>query len=400
MNLCLSIRPVRALPYPYRAGIAISNDAEFMSAEFFEGLMAFLNSSGPSPLGIGLGLEVTSSAFFYSAHPYSVSYFDGAEVDSRPTPFATRMADYLRAGWIDTLHAYGDFDCVGGFVRPHAERTFDTLSRLCTVIPVFTNHGDSANCQNIGGDAAYHKGDVPSEACYHTDLLAAHGTRYIWTDTAVVGETQQQRSGWRRFLPQGASTPAPPFMANWQLQDGRTMQRFVRFRGTGANAPNLSSLAYQIERLDLPGLYRQNGIAVVYQHLGVLHRSGGKCTAATFEAMLERPEIYLAPWYRLAREVGEGRLWLPGLARLLKYSDMLSGLGVEMGHKGAIKLTSDRPVGEPEDYFQGLTLYVEPGMTPVVTYGERQLTIVHNGPDESGRYSISIPFKKTTNIWH
>ncbi len=391
---------VRPLPYPYQAGVAISNDAEFMSAEFFEGLMAFLNSSGPSPLGVGLGLEVTSSTFFYSAHPYNVSYFEGAEIDGRPAEFAGRLDDYLRAGWIDTLHSYGDFDSVGGFVRLHAERTFETLGRLGVTIPVFTNHGDSANYQNIGGDAPYHRGDLPGEACYHSDLLSAHGTRFIWTDTGVIGDKHAQSRMWRRFLTQAVSPPTPPFMADWQLQDGGTMRRFVRFRGTGANAPNFSSLAYQIDKLDLPGLYRHNGIAVIYQHLGVLHRSGGKCTAATLEAVRGRPEVYLAPWYRLAREVGEGRLWLAGLARLLKYYDMLSSLGVEVGHQGAIRLTSEVPVDDPEEHFQGLTLYVEPAMTPVVTYGERRLLIVHNGPDESGRYSISIPTKKIPNIWH
>ena len=79
---------------------------------------------------------------------------------------------------------------------------------------------------------------------------------------------------------------------------------------------------------------------------------------------------------------------------------MLAGLSVEMGDDGTIKLTSDRMIVDPADHFQGLTLYVEPGITPIVTYGLRQLSFVHNGPDESGRYSISIPIKKTVDIWH
>ncbi len=390
---------VRKIPYPFQAAVALSNDAEFMSAEFFEGLMAFLNSSMPTPLGKGLGLEVTSSTFFFAAHPYSFSYFNGAAVEDQPSAFAARISDYLQAGWIDTLHAYGDFDGVGGFARAHAERTFDTLNRLGVVVPVFTNHGDSANQQNIGGDAKYHLGDVPGTVCYHTDLLAEHGTRYIWTDTAVIGDPLPQPSGWRRLMPRLKLPPARPFMADWLLRDGRTMQRFIRFRGTGANAPNLSSMAYQLDRLDLPTLYRQNEIAVVYQHLGVLHRSGGKCTAATLEAMSARPEVYLAPWYRLAREVGEGRLWLAGLGRFLQYYDMLANLGVTRDDGGAITLSSDRVVVDPLEYFQGLTLYVEPGTTPTVSYGERILPIVHNGPDESGSYSVSIPLIKLEDIW-
>jgi hypothetical protein len=204
---------VRALPYPYKAGVAISNDAEFMSSEFFEGLMAFLNSTGQTPLGRGLGLEVTSSAFFYSAHPYSFSYFEGAAVGGGKAPFAARMEEYLRAGWIDTLHAYGDFDGVGGFQRAHAERTFDALARMGVTLPIYTNHGDSANVQNIGGDAAYHLGDIPGTPAYHTDLLKTHGARYIWTDSAITGEPPVVCGGWRRLVPRLKAITAPAFMA-------------------------------------------------------------------------------------------------------------------------------------------------------------------------------------------
>ena len=227
----VTVENMRSLPYPYKAGVAISNDAEFMSPEFFEGLMAFLNSTGLTPLGSGLGLEVTSSAFFYSAHPYSFSYFEGAVVGGRETAFAARMEEYLRAGWIDTLHAYGDFDGLGGFQRAHAERTFDVLARMGATLPIYTNHGDSANVQNIGGDAAYHLGDVPGTTAYHTDLLKAHGVRYIWTDSAVTGEPPVARGGLRRFVPTRKTKTAPAFMADWMLRDGNTMQRFVRFRG-------------------------------------------------------------------------------------------------------------------------------------------------------------------------
>lgn len=400
MNSDSKMPDVRALPYPYKAGIAISNDAEFMSREFFEGLMAFLNGTGTTPLGGGLGLEVTSSTFFYSAHPYSFSYFQGAGVDGERTPFAPRMEDYLKSGWIDTLHSYGDFDGVGGFVRAHAERTFDALGRMGVVLPIFTNHGDRANIQNIGGDADYHQGDLPDTASYHADLLSDHGVRYVWTDTAIIGESPIPRTGWRTLVPWRTSSPARPFMAALQLRDGHNMQRFMRFRGTGGNAPNLSSLAYQLDRVNLPELYRRNGITVLYQHLGVLCRSGGKCVAATLAAMLERPEVYLAPWYRLAHEVREGRLWLAGLARLLRYIEMIGDLGVEMDGRGGINLHSAIKVADPEEYFQGLTLYVDPADTPTVTYNGRQLSVVHNGPDETGRYSISIPLRRLANIWH
>lgn len=399
MNQKPRYKLVRPLPYPYKAGLAISNDAEFMSANFFDGLMAFLNSSKPTPLGNGLNLEVTSSAFFYSAHPYNFSYFRGAKIKGVPTAFAGRMKDYLKSGLIDTLHAYGDFDGVGGFLRGHAERALDTLEQLNVVIPIYTNHGDIANRQNIGGDASYHQGDIPNTPCYHTDLLKLHGTRYIWTDTAIFGEPNEQNIGWKRYISRRSYNQSTPLLTNWKLQDGQNMKRFVRFRGTGGNAPNLSSLGYQIDKLDLPDLYINNKITVLYQHLGIQYRSGGKCVAATFEAMLERPEIYLAPWYFLAKEVGEGRLWLSGLARVLQYQDMLSSINVEVDKAGSIELKTDKTIIDPSENFQGLTIYVEPRMEPIVTYKKQKLLINHNGPDESGRYSVSIPLKKAQKIW-
>jgi hypothetical protein len=115
--------------------------------------------------------------------------------------------------------------------------------------------------------------------------------------------------------------------------------------------------------------------------------------------MVERPEVYLAPWYLLAKEVKEGRLWLTGLARLLRYCDMLRGIRVEADADGCIHIATDSLVPDPEEYFQGLTLYVTPPVTPVVRFGERILTALHNGPDETGRYSITIPVRKHKNIW-
>ena len=146
----------------------------------------------------------------------------------------------------------------------------------------------------------------------------------------------------------------------------------------------MSSLAYQLDKLNLSELYRKGGLSVVYQHLGVLYRSGGRCVAATLAAMKERPEVYLAPWYKLAQEVREGRLWLAGLGRMLHYVEMLRDVAIETDGGCAVRLSTGAKVSDPEDHFQGLTLYVNPTDKPSVSYGGRQLRVVHNGPDETG----------------
>ena len=79
---------------------------------------------------------------------------------------------------------------------------------------------------------------------------------------------------------------------------------------------------------------------------------------------------------------------------------MISELSVETADSGRINLSATMKLVDPEVYFQGLTLYVDPANPPIVTYGGRQLSVIHNGPDETGRYSISIPFRKKAKIWH
>jgi hypothetical protein len=82
---------VRRWPYPFRAAISISNDIDFCEFDFFETLMRYLNTRRASPFGIGLGLEVTSSFFFYSPRGRQFSYYDGLEIGAPRSCHAERI---------------------------------------------------------------------------------------------------------------------------------------------------------------------------------------------------------------------------------------------------------------------------------------------------------------------
>ena len=166
---------IRALPYPFLGALAMSNDVEFFNFHFFDPFMEFLNTKRTTCFGMGLGLEVTSSFFFYSTHPDSISYFAGIDPKAQLSPLANRIVDYLRSGWIDTNHSYGDFDGVGGFQREHALRCYEVLAKLGLTIRVFTNHGSGENIQNVGSDAKYHCGDLRGHEAYHADLMKQNG---------------------------------------------------------------------------------------------------------------------------------------------------------------------------------------------------------------------------------
>lgn len=402
---------VRAWPYPYRAGITISNDAEFMNLAFFETLMEYLNTDNLTAFGRGLNLEVTSSAFHFSANPYNFSFFDGIDPDFRASKCASRLAEYLKSGWIDTLHAFGDFDGFGGFQRQHAVACRDHLAELGVAIPVFTNHGGIENIQNVGRDAEYHRGDHAGHAAYHTDLWGDMGIRYVWTDSMVLHSLstrhitikQRIKGLFRAFSP--VSRPSDladhdsGVINTVELNDGLRVTGFHRFRGTGANAPNLSSVGCQLAQIPWNEFYQNGDGLVLYQHLGVLYRVNGRCTGATIEAVQGRPEVYLAPFRYLSRESADGRLWIAGCARFLQYLSMRESIIVNLREDGEVCLNTTESYKEPLEFLQGLTIYIDPGKFKRLLFEEEEIPVQYNGPDETGRYSVSVEVQKLPDIW-
>ena len=387
---------LRPWPYPFEAGLSIANDAEFMSFEFYDVLLRYLNTDEQTPLGKGIRLPFSTSVFFYSVPEYNFSYFDGAEVDGPTTQRANAILDGIRSGWIDTLHAYGDFDGVGGFTRDHAQRIQSELESNGLNVPVFTNHGGVENRQNVGKDAAYHQGDVVGSSAYHTDLFESLGVRYVWTDSLVTAmqPKQAERGGlFSRFWRKPSSAKAMEvsqtrlFQSN-VLQDGSPQKGFLRFRSTGVNAPNLSSFKYQLEQLDWAGMYQQNGACVIYQHLGVLHRINGQCTAASIKDLQERPEALLSPFHFLKSEMQQGKLWVARLADFLNYCEVLESLLCKSDTQGTIHLSSTENWSVKQ--LAGVTLYVDVRGPISVIYGGQPLAYVANGPDGTGRYSVTL----------
>jgi len=389
---------VRPLPFPFRGALALSNDAEYLQWDFFEALMRFLNTRTETPFGPGLGLRVTSSMFFFSAPAYNFSYFSGPEVGAPRSRVADRLEEYMRAGLIDTIHAYGDFDGTGGCTRGHAVSALRAIEELGLRLEVFSNHGSTDNVQNIGRDAAYHCGDRPGHAAYHADLLTRHGVKYVWTDSLVTppADGGGWRDTWRRV-----GRRHPEILASTLLNDDQVFLGFRRLRGTGANAPNLSSLHAQIGQIGWQEMYATWGATFVYQHLGVLQRTAGVCEAATIERVRARPELYLAPFHRLHREHQEGRLWVCGCAELLRYLDMIRSVRVRDRPKvGEFELEFPQLVAEPATFFAGLTLTADPRRNATVVYRGRALPITWNGPDAAdGAYSVTVDRLKPVDIW-
>ncbi len=401
---------IRKWPYPFLSGTTISNDSEFMSFKFFEKLMEFLNTDKKTIFGQGLGLEVTSSTFHFSDNPKSFSVFKGTSPKGQPSSFYNRLSDYFKEGLIDTLHAYGEFDNSSNFKRIHAERVANHLEKIGTKIASFSNHGGVENYQNIGQDEDYHCGDIKGHPAYHTDLWGEIGIKFAWTDSMIFHSFKDNHSSIknrlrkiRNYLKKQKKIAYfqdkdPNIIKNISLNDGKSVIGFQRFRGTGGNAPNLSSFGYQVSQIPWSELYRNNDGIIIYQHLGILSRINRICKEATIEDIKNRPEMYLAPFRVLSREFYAGRLWVAGCSRFLMYLKMLNNVSVDHDQDGHYEiLTEDKKFDETA--LQGLTIYIDPINFKGLFLNKKKLDIQYNGPDETDRYSITVPIKKLKEIW-
>lgn len=386
---------IRKLPYPYKGALSISYDIDYTNFTFFEELMKFLNSNLKTRFGFGLGLEVSASIFFYSKNPYNFSYFDGIEVNSPYTKYKSRIIEYLQAGWIDTNHSYGDFDNIGGFTRAHAEKVVCELLKFNIKLSCYTNHGDIYNFQNIGNVDKYHRGDLKNTPYYHTDLFYQIGTKFVWTilDIKELYWLKNRVLRHKLFKPLRLREK---LLRKGKLRDGTEVYFFTRFRSTGKPAPNLASLIFQLDSLDFRKLYKNQDSVILYQHLGVLYKEGRSCIPATVEAIKSRPELFLSPFYRLAKEAHEGRLWITTTSKLLEYHRMLESIEVyETGVNKFQVYCKDEEISS----LSGLTIYIDPKERVEVLFRNQPVPILYNGPDETQRYSVTVPMKKNPSIW-
>jgi ABC-type polysaccharide/polyol phosphate transport system ATPase subunit len=322
-------------PHPYKAAIAFSNDCEFMTRSTYEGLHQLFTGNG------GLNLEITSSAFFFATNSLchsSISYFEGDTFHLSDN--AEYLAKMIKAGWIDTIHAYGDFD-EGGFSRPMAEAVLGEFEKHSLSVDIFSNHGSAKNSQNIGHCdlETYQKGDLPFHEAYHLDITRQLGVRYFWVDTALV------------------SSPASiePLIRQAQARDGSNLLLFNRYRGlVGKAAPNAGLLAEQLTFSDIDSIIANEAACIYYQHFGVREkRSDG-----TFEANSPpyfSPDAMNVLTY-LSSKQKDGSCLVAGVGRLLRYIETRDSLTASKKESDLI-LSSRNCAIEPPD-LMGVTVFI------------------------------------------
>jgi len=146
-------------PYPYKAMLSISSDCDGMSLKTFENLHLFLNTKEETKYGEGLGLDISDSMWVYAPVNRKmplrerVLSLKAGLLPSDPNDMADTLAYYVNAGWIDTLHSLGDFShahALGCFpTRKHIDESLNLFAKYNVFLPVWVNHGNKHNLQNI-----------------------------------------------------------------------------------------------------------------------------------------------------------------------------------------------------------------------------------------------------------
>ncbi len=325
---------VRPWPYPYRAGIAVSNDCEYYSWKDFCTVHQWLNSRADTPWGPGLGLPISDSFWFYSENPERLgfSYFDGTN-HRRKSPTAPYISELLRAGILDTLHTYGGFDLEGSFQRHHAEAALEELEEIGVKPAVWTNHGNTNNRQNLGGFwfNPYQEGDLPDSYCYHTDLLLQSGFRYFWLDpysTNRFSLGNRYGRGYRSGLAtDDGSMWGDQLLCRDSLRDGQAIRAFRRFRGTSRWAPDPVTLSEQLSDQNLDHLEETGGGLVLYQHFGCRRDSEGQPYCRHGSPFQDSTRAQMTA---LARRYEDKRIWVAPTSKFLKYLDAVAELRIDI----------------------------------------------------------------------
>jgi len=401
---------LRKFPYPFQAALAISTDnhGNFPPQHFIDA-HRLLNSEEDTPYGPGLGLEIADSFWFFSGNPgRAFTYFKG--LNAEPSKFAPLFRKYIRSGYVDTLHTYGDFSQPGVFRREFAMRAVEEMRSYNLNVPVWVNHGNKHNVQNLNKGIPHHQGAITHSPAYHSDLTIQAGVRFYWNSrlTRVVGQERTLTLGeyvkfqWECSLHtiarvalacanRGCLRSANILLIPFKLDDGRKVYVFPRFNNHENIWAGVSSegLHRQLGRTVIEQLVAQNGYMIVYNHL-----------LDHFPFDNDDMEVLRD----ISREFKAGRILVATTSRLLWYALMNSSVQWDEEHGSDRNLRIrirpvliDEVLGEiqlRETDLMGLTFYVAKNQRVEIFLGPNPIeNVAANRPDETGSRSVSIPWR-------
>ncbi|MZP30693.1 hypothetical protein GTO91_13320 [Heliobacterium undosum] len=398
---------LRRHPYPYRASLSITSDIDGTSPKEFNRIHQFLNSDLETETGQALSLDIADSCWMVVDSDWegTIDRFGSPVRDQmsfwrdmhlREEYAADWITKYVRCGWIDSVHTYGDFNRQNtGETTFHRRVAAESVSKWYNLgfkFTVWINHGNSSNVQNLsdGRKRTYERGDDPASPYYHTDLLIPYGIRFVWHSASSSREYVFSR---------------PDLLYPITLGDGQRVWGFHRFscarrlfRATPEYLWSPYGLPRQLTEDHLKTLIDEGGFSSVSQHLG-----GPTDLYNAF------PDESLAPLRRIANLHHDGVVLVARTSRLLRYNQVNNFLRFRV-HKDSestsiiIDHVNDPHMGafKPElDDLRGITFYCADPFKTKLFLGERQFPddlLTRNPADHTGKPSLSIAWFKADTL--
>jgi hypothetical protein len=401
---------LRKFPYPYRAAFSISSDIDYCPFERFIEIHQFLNH--PSN---GIGLPVADSFFGTGMGETQLGYFkeDGKTI-TKDAPF---IRDAIKAGLIDSLHSWGDFNKgapTNTMVRRIAENLTNHMVKHGLKIPLWVNHGAPCNRQNLYSPIfKSYNGDNPESGMYTADLFPALGITYFCPSPLISWPVSMSRENNRIFLNgirftnvvtnslrlltrrkkgiksyKRISTLALPLT----LRNGTRIWNAIRYNNnpSGLWHATRDTLHYALSPPFFNLLIRSEGYVILFVHLGLpIHKTDGQLfTPANRHALA-----------LLAKCSHLGYLWVHSTSAILRYFVCNEYIQWDYSTKGNETIIRLLAINDPikgkriptEDECAGITFYTpSPGTTSIII-NDKRLRIIPNPPDHTNCASVSIP---------
>ncbi|WP_243240361.1 hypothetical protein [Clostridium cibarium] len=393
-------KDLRKFPYPYSSMLAICSDIDDTTLEEFERYHKFLNTKEQTPYGEGVGLDVGDSMWMYMGNDTKgkvdehgngsesiMTYYKGT--DSSTKHNSDEIINYTHAGWIDSIHTFGDFSTDSekntNFNRNLAIDAWNELTSINSNFKVWINHGNRSNTQNLGAHGSskfmsYQKGDDPSSPYYHADLTVKNGIKYIWNST--------QDNNFGHDYPLYQIT----------LVDKQKIWGFHRYNRGLVNGKddwtwNTQNLHLQLTRNNLDSIVKKKQYSIIAQHFGI--NSENLFSDENIKALR-----------MLTDYQSTGKILVAKTSRLLDYANAQKHLLYTKGKVNGKEYINIDCINDPIfgksvpsiENLKGITFYCDNPDNTVLLINKNVVDsneIQINPKDETGKSSISIKWFKS-----
>lgn len=391
---------LRKYPYPYKAMLAICSDLDSTrNKDVYVQSSKFLNTEEQTIMGQGVGLEVGNTIYF-DVPEIQFSYWN-TDDDGRE-----KIIKLMKAGYVDCIHSFGDLTTE----RAQIEKDWGEFVKHDCIPSVWVDH--AAAPTNFDPDIMKGEGAVPGAKAYHADLTLKDGIKFVWKGrvTSIIAQNAPRsyagifnwahpkeslrtlllefvkgmlaRLGNKKYRMHAANN----VIRDTQLEDGSKVIEFMRTNPSWGGVScheTADGVSEVITEKFIRVLVKNQGCSVLYTHLAK--------SATPFEPFNEKTK---AAFRLLRKSQDNNEILVATTRRLLGYCLAVRDSRYEVAQENGetnIHLHSDLD----ESDLQGLTWYTDnPQTTNLFINGKEYQDLQQNPPDESGRASVSIPWKK------